>query len=122
MEELAFSVRLCIDHIDDLYFQDQRMWIQYGGQWGAAGSGCGDINGRAYVSVNGGDEVEWDISALASCQSGSSCPPVTLDLGESFTVPECAMPITTVEKTSGRGTVSVPAHPSSGNGYRGEDF
>ena len=96
------------------------MWIQYGGQWGAAGQGCGDLAGKALVSVNGGAEQEWDISALAQCSSGASCPPVTLDLGAAFVVPECAMPITTVEKTAGRGAINVPTHPSAGNGYRGE--
>ena len=119
-EDVSFSIRVCIDHIDDLYFQDSRMWIQYGGQWGAAGQGCGDLAGKAYVAVNGGAEQEWDISALGLCSSGAACPPVTLQLGAAFAVPECEQPITTVEQTAGRGSVTVPVHPSAGNGYRGE--
>ena len=101
------------------------MWLQYGGQWGAAGSGCGDINGKAYVSVDGGAEAEWDISSLAQCTSGASCPPTTLNLNTvpglaAFRVPECDGATTTVTKTAGRGEITIPVHPNAGNGFRGE--
>ena len=103
--------------------------MQYGGQWSAAGAmNCGaeELAGQAFVSVGGGDEVAWDISALSRCSSGASCPPVTIDFnsvyaGETgFRVPECEGAQTTVTQTRGRGQVSAPVHPSAGNGYRGE--
>ena len=124
-QDLTFTIRLCIDHIDNLFFQDSRMWLQYGGQWGAAGSGCGDLAGKALVSVDGGAEAEWDISSLAQCTSGSSCPPTTLNLNSvpglaAFRVPECDGAITSVTKTAGRGDITVPVQASAGNGFRGE--
>ena len=91
--DLSFKIRMCVDHIDDIYFQSNQMWAQYGGQWSAAGvSSCGDAQyqGKAYITVGSGTEQVWDISALAQCHSGSSCPPVqqTFDYG-SFNVPQC---------------------------------
>ena len=119
--DLSFSVKMCVDHIDDLYFQDSRIWLQYGGVWGAAGTGCGAMNGKAIVSVNGKHATTWDISALAHCQSGHSCPPVSLDLAaQGFKAPECASVVTTVKKTAGRGAITVPVQPSAGNSFRGE--
>ena len=56
----------------DLFFQDNRLWLQYGGNWGAAGNAdlCpADYNGKAYV-----EEQVWDISGLQACQPGSTCP------------------------------------------------
>ena len=28
----SFRIQICVDHIDTIYFQDDRMWIAYGGQ------------------------------------------------------------------------------------------
>ena len=47
------------------------MWLQYGGNWGAAGGGgCPvEYQGTAYVA-----EQPWDISSLQACTPGSTCP------------------------------------------------
>ena len=83
-----------------LSLQDDRMWLQYGGNWAAAGQGgdCGqadtmtqagsdsrghqDYGGKAYIN----DQV-WDISNLAACQSGSTCPVSNTFTDEQFAVP-----------------------------------
>ena len=69
--QASFRVRACIDHIDDIQFQDDRLWIVYGGQYSAAGAqdSCPDrYKGRAYIG-----NQQWDISAMSSCTSGSNC-------------------------------------------------
>lgn len=73
------------------------------------------------TAVNDKKSVTWDISGLQHCRGGKSCPPVSLDLAaQGFRVPECAKVVTSVKKTAGRGKITVPVHPSSGNAYRGE--
>jgi len=36
--QASFRVRVCVDEADDIHFQDDRLWIQYGGQYSAAGT------------------------------------------------------------------------------------
>ena len=69
-----------------VYFQDDRLWLQYGGNWGAAGNAdlCPeDYNGKAYVS-----EQEWDISGLQACTPGSTCPVSKTFTDTRFMVPQ----------------------------------
>ena len=69
-----------------VYFQDDRLWLQYGGNWGAAGNAdlCPeDYNGKAYVS-----EQEWDISGLQACTPGSTCPVSKVFTDTRFMVPQ----------------------------------
>jgi hypothetical protein len=49
----SFNLRVCVDADDYLFFQDDRMWLQYGGNWGAAGQhgACPeDYQGKAYIN------------------------------------------------------------------------
>ena len=58
-----------VDHIDDINFQDDRLWIQYGGQYSATGvhPDCPErYRGRVYVN-----NEQWDVRALGDCSSGS---------------------------------------------------
>ena len=133
----------------DLYFQDNRLWLQYGGNWGAAGNAdlCpADYNGKAYV-----EEQLWDISGLQACQPGSTCPvsktftdgttnllplmrlehPAGLRCvssrvdargwcAEHFSVPTgCGSISVDIIKNSARGQVTANP-PTPGNGWRGE--
>ena len=68
----SFNIQVCIDHVDTLYFQDDRLWLTFGGQYAAAGThlSCPDrYLGKAYVG-----RQEWDISGLAQCEQGRGCP------------------------------------------------
>ena len=112
-----FRLRICIDHIDDVFFQDDRLWIAYGGAYSAAGthSSCPDrYQGRAYVN-----NAEWDITALGNCEAGSSCPVSPTFTDEQFEVPMgCSSVTVNAVKMRGRGEVTTEA-PSAGNGWRG---
>ena len=49
----TFNLRVCIDQQDDIFYQDNRLWIQYGGMYAAAGAhgGCPEeYRGKAYVN------------------------------------------------------------------------
>ena len=70
--QASFRVRVCIDEMDDIHFQDDRLWIQYGGQYSAAGThySCPDrYRGKAYIG-----NQQWDISGMNACQAGQNCP------------------------------------------------
>ena len=99
--------------------QDDRIWLQYGGNWAAAGAGgdCGDdYVGKAYVN-----DQPWDISALAACQPGSTCRVSDTFTDEHFAVPMgCDAVDVQVQQNAGRGQVTVQQQPSSSNGWRGE--
>ena len=48
----SFRVQVCVDRIDTLHFQDDRLWFAYGGFWGAVGASdsCPDrYKGKAYL-------------------------------------------------------------------------
>ena len=102
----SLNIRICVDADDyrepappffpkspdqnrclcSVYFQDDRLWLQYGGNWGAAGNAdlCPeDYNGKAYVS-----EQEWDISGLQACTPGSTCPVSKVFTDTRFMVPQ----------------------------------
>ena len=115
--QASFRVRLCIDEADDIHFQDDRMWISYGGQYSAAGThgSCPDrYRGKAYI----GNEI-WDISALGSCQAGQNCAVSPTFTDPQFQVPMGCQQITMQAlKTRGRGSVTSVA-PSAGNAWRG---
>jgi hypothetical protein len=112
-----FRIRICIDHIDDIYFQDDRLWIAYGGAYGAAGThdSCPDrYQGKAYVN-----NAQWDITALGDCAAGSNCPVSPTFTDEQFEVPMgCSSVTVNAVKMRGRGEVTTEA-PSAGNGWRG---
>lgn len=129
----SFNIKVCVDGTDTLFFQDDRLWMQYGGNWAAAGQGsdCGqadtmgqagadsrghqDYAGKAYIN----DEV-WDISALAACQAGSTCPVSDTFTDSRFAVPMgCGRVAVTVQKNSVRGQLTV-TEPNAANGWRGE--
>jgi hypothetical protein len=101
------------------YFQDDRLWIQYGGVYSAAGaSNCPDrYKGRAYIN-----NAEWDITALGKCSSdgpNKSCPVSPTFTDEQFEVPMgCSSVTVSAQKVRGRGTVTAE-DPSAGNGWRG---
>ena len=106
------------DHIDNVFFQDDRLWIAYGGQYSAAGThaSCPErFIGRAYVN-----SVEWDISDLAQCEQGIGCPVSSTFTDLQFNVPDgCLTYGMTAQKNGGRGIVtSFP--PTRENSYRGE--
>lgn len=70
--QTSLNIRICVDASDYLYYQDDRIWLQYGGNWGAPGNAdlCPpDYVGKAYVA-----QQEWDISSLQACVPGSTCP------------------------------------------------
>jgi hypothetical protein len=112
-----FRVRICIDHQDDIFFQDDRLWIQYGGQYSAAGThgDCPDrYRGRAYIG-----SAQWDITALADCTPGGHCPVSPTFTDEQFEVPQgCTQMTATATTMRGRGQVTTEA-PAAGNGWRG---
>jgi hypothetical protein len=129
----SFNIKVCVDGTDTLFFQDDRLWMQYGGNWAAAGQGgdCGqadtmtqagadarghtDYAGKAYVN----DEV-WDISALAACTAGSTCPVTDTFTDPHFAVPMgCGRVAVNVQKNSVRGQITV-TEPNPVNGWRGE--
>jgi hypothetical protein len=109
--------RLCVDETDDIFFQDDRLWIQYGGQYSAAGThpSCPDrYRGKAYV----GNQI-WDITALGDCTAGQNCPVSPTFTDEQFDVPMgCQSMQVQALKTRGRGDVTTET-PSAGNGFRG---
>jgi hypothetical protein len=113
----SFRVRICIDHDDFVYFQDDRFWVQYGGQYSAAGAhgDCPDrYKGRAYINSQ-----EWDISALGDCEPGGHCPVSPTFTDEQFEVPMgCDAVTMTAQTMRGRGEVTTEA-PSAGNAWRG---
>ena len=115
----SFNLRICIDQQDDIFYQDNRLWISFGGMFSAAGAhgSCPEeYRGTAYV-----DDQAWDISALSSCVSGSTCEVSTAYTSATFSVPTgCAEVHSQVVKNSGRGYVSTPVNPTSNNGWRGE--
>jgi hypothetical protein len=67
----SVNIKVCVDADDYLFFQDDRMWLQYGGNWGmAGGTNCPgsdtsadgqDYVGRAYVN-----DEPWDVSTRDS--------------------------------------------------------
>jgi hypothetical protein len=69
----SVNIKVCVDADDYLFFQDDRMWLQYGGNWGmAGGTNCPgsdtstdgqDYVGRAYVN-----DEPWDVSTRDSDQ------------------------------------------------------
>ena len=113
----SFRIRICIDHIDDIMFQDDRLWIQYGGQYSAAGThgDCPDrYHNKAYIN----NDV-WDITALGDCVPGSHCPVSPTYTDEQFEVPMgCSQVTATATTMRGRGEVTTEA-PSAGNAWRG---
>ena len=114
----SFRVQVCVDHIDNLFFQDDRLWFQYGGQYSAAGThgSCPDrYIGKAYIN-----SVEWDISSLAQCEQGVGCPVSSTFTDPQFMVPDgCASYDMTATKNGGRGIVSS-FPPSRESSFRGE--
>ena len=132
-ESVTLHLQVCVDHQDDIYFQDNRIWFQYGGQYSATGTHGDCPAGTQGVAVV--DDIPHDISALSACHTGTSCPPVQV------APPDFAMPTgcqemqIVVEKNPGatqlynpdrpdlitnRGDVTVPTHPTAANGWRGE--
>ena len=107
-----------VDQTDDIMFQDDRLWIVYGGQYSAAGThgSCPDrYKGKAYVG-----NQQWDISALGNCVAGQNCPVSPTFTDEQFDVPMgCQQLQMSFTKLRGRGDVTTVT-PSAGNGYRGE--
>ena len=114
----SFNLKICIDHVDTLFFQDDRLWLTYGGQYAAAGAhdSCPErYIGKAYVS-----NEEWDISGLADCEQGVGCPVSKTFTDRQFRVPMgCQNVDVQAQKNQGRGIISTFA-PSLGNGFRGE--
>ena len=117
------DIRVCIDANDYLFFQDDRLWLQYGGFWGAAGNGNAAIGGVCpadYIGTAYINDEPWDISSLASCASGSTCPVSTTFTDEHFMVPAgCQSVDVAVTKNSVRGTLTTQP-PTASNGWRGE--
>lgn len=115
--QASFRVRLCVDEADDVHFQDDRLWIEYGGQYSAAGThgSCPDrYRGKAYV----GNQI-WDISSLGACQPGQNCAVSSTFTDPQFEVPMgCQQINTQIVKTRGRGTVTSVT-PAAGNAWRG---
>ena len=115
----SFNVRVCVDHMDTLYFQDDRLWFQYGGQWAAVGThpSCPDqMQGLAYVN-----NQQWDISSMSMCTSGRQCPVSKTFTDRQFEVPMgCGAIQMQVQKNAGRGTQPQTVAPSLGNNFRGE--
>jgi|EP01046_Picozoa_sp_COSAG06_P003293 hypothetical protein len=117
--EASFNVQVCVDHVDTLYFQDDRLWFQYGGQWAAAGAhgSCPErYRGTAYVN-----NQAWDIQSMQRCTSGTQCPVSETFTDFQFEVPMgCASMDMRVTMNAGRGTTPQYVIPSQGNNYRGE--
>ena len=107
-----------VDHVDTLYFQDDRLWLQYGEQYAAAGShtSCPDrYLGRAYVN-----NVEWDISTLQQCEQGIGCPVSHTFTDPQFMVPQgCSTIDMQVTKNAGRG-IATSYPPTRASSFRGE--
>jgi hypothetical protein len=114
----SFNIEVCIDHVDTLFFQDDRLWLTFGGQYAAAGAhaSCPDrYHGKAYVGRR-----EWDISGLAACEQGVGCPVSETFTDEQFLVPMgCNNIGIQATKNLGRGTIQTFA-PTAGNAFRGE--
>lgn len=122
----TFNLRICIDQQDDIFYQDDRLWISYGGMYSAAGAhgSCPkEYQGTAYV-----DDQPWDISALSECRSGATCQVSTSYTSPTFSVPTgCAAVHSQVVKNDGRGFAMTgtggygsTVDPTPGNGWRGE--
>ena len=115
----SFNVKLCVDHTDTVFFQDDRLWISYGGQYAAAGThgSCPDrFKGKAYVN-----EQEWDISSLSSCVPGVGCAVSKTYTDEQFEVPlGCNQIDMQITQNAGRGQQPARVVPSRANSYRGE--
>ena len=106
-----------LDHIDDIMFQDDRLWIQYGGQYSAAGT-HGDCPSRYHNKAYVNNDI-WDITALGDCVPGSHCPVSPTYTDEQFEVPMgCSEVTATATTLRGRGEVTTEA-PSAGNAWRG---
>jgi hypothetical protein len=92
----SFTMQVCIDHQDDIFFQDNRIWFQYGGQYSATGAhgDCpADLQGKVVI-----DGTAHDISQLSACHTGTNCPPVSIS-PPNFAVPTgCQEMQTTIEK------------------------
>lgn len=114
----SFNIQVCIDHVDTLYFQDDRLWLTFGGQYAAAGThlSCPDrYLGKAYVG-----RQEWDISGLAQCEQGRGCPVSKTFTDEQFQVPMgCNNIGIQATKNQGRGVITTFA-PTPSNAFRGE--
>lgn len=115
----TFQLQVCVDHVDTLFFQDDRLWFQYSGQWAAAGAhgSCPDrYRGTAYVN-----DRAWDISDMSHCHSGVECPVSKTFTDQQFEVPlGCTAIGMEVTVNGGRGQVPQHVVPSAGNNYRGE--
>ena len=119
----SFNVKVCIDHSDTLFFQDDRLWLAYGGQWAPPGTHgqCPDrYHGKAYIN-----EVEWDISSLRNCKPGFGCPVSHTFTDRQFEVPMgCNNIQMVVQQNGGRGPPptlgSTAVLPTRANGFRGE--
>ena len=115
----SFNIQVCVDHVDTLFFQDDRLWFQYGGQWAAAGAhgSCPDrFKGTAYIN-----NQPWDISSMSQCRSGTMCPVSPTFTDQQFEVPlGCASIGMTATLNAGRGTQPQTVAPSQGNNNRGE--
>ena len=69
MLTVSLTQKVSLFQIDDINFQDDRLWIQYGGQYSATGvhPDCPErYRGRVYVN-----NEQWDVRALGDCSSGS---------------------------------------------------
>ena len=38
LQRSRINIRICVDALDTIFFQDDRLWVQYGGNYGAAGA------------------------------------------------------------------------------------
>lgn len=105
--------------MDTLFFQDDRLWFQYSGQWSAVGAhgSCPDrYQGTAYVA-----NQPWDITSMGQCHSGAECPVSATFTDRQFEVPMgCASIGMQVVVNAGRGTTPQQVIPSQGNNWRGE--
>jgi hypothetical protein len=126
----SFRFAVCVDHSDTLFFQDDRLWMVYGGQWappgahgqcsdahpGIAHPHAGAYHGKAYVN-----NQEWDISSLSACKPGIGCAVSSTFTDRQFEVPMgCGRVDMQVTQNSGRGAAPQTVAPSATNGFRGE--
>jgi hypothetical protein len=114
----SFRVEVCLDHVAQLFFQDDRLWLAHGGQWNPPGhhGSCPErMRGRAYVN-----NQEWDISALGDCEQGVSCPVSKTFTDEMFMVPQgCATIAMDAILNAGRGHIQS-FQPTRASSFRGE--
>jgi hypothetical protein len=116
----SFNIRVCVEADDYLFFQDDRMWLQYGGNWAAAGTARAGACGEEYVGTAFINDQPWDISGLGACHPGSTCPVSSTFTDEQFDVPMgCSSVQVTAVLNSGQGTATVQ-QPTRANGWRGE--